>query len=129
MLLEAQVALANVATSSAPGEATAALKRNVDPLQTWLALHPRDAAAWTLLGQAWGRLGQPLRAMRAEAEVRLALGDLNGAADRLRAAQRSVRAGGNIDFIEASVIDARLRDVEGQRRQIAADERATAEPR
>ncbi len=132
MLLEAQVALANSAATGATGatgDAAAALKRNVDPLQTWLALHPRDAAAWTLLGQAWGRLGQPLRAMRAEAEVRLALGDLNGAADRLRAAQRSVRAGGNIDFIEASVIDARLRDVEGQRRQIAADERAATENR
>jgi beta-barrel assembly-enhancing protease len=128
MLLEVQVALAGAGTSGAAGDA-ATLKRIVDPLQTWLALHPRDAAAWSLLGQAWGRLGQPLREMRAEAEVRLALGDLNGAADRLRAAQRSVRAGGNIDFIEASVIDARLRDVEGQRRQIAADERAASENR
>jgi beta-barrel assembly-enhancing protease len=129
MLLEAQVALASAAASGTTGDSTVALKRNVDRLQTWLALQPRDAAAWTLLGQAWGRLAQPLRAMRAEAEVRLALGDLNGAADRLRAAQRSVRSGGNIDFIEASVIDARLRDVESQRRQIAADERAATEHR
>jgi hypothetical protein len=61
--------------------------------------------------------------MRAEAEVRLALGDLNGAVDRLRAGQRSARSGRNVDFVEASVIDSRLRAIEGQRRKIAADER------
>jgi beta-barrel assembly-enhancing protease len=129
MLLEAQVALAIAAR--APGEATSAtaLKRSADRLQTWLALRPRDAAAWAQLGQAWAQLGQPLRALRAEAEVRLALGDLNGAADRLRAGQRSARSGTGVDFIDASVIDARLRYVEGQRRQIAIDERAAQEPR
>ncbi len=137
MLLEAQVALA--LATRAPGAAgtssadaathTAALKRSADRLQTWLALHPRDAAAWAQLGQAWGHLGQPLRAMRAEAEVRLALGDLNGAVDRLRAGQRSARSGATVDFIDASVIDARLRQIEVQRRQIAADERAANESR
>ena len=134
MLLAGQVRLA--LSFAAPGTtggstgvaAAAEMQRSVDQLQTWLALHPRDAAAWTLLSQAWARLGQPLRATRAEAEARLALGDLNGAVDRLRAGQRSVRTGsGNVDFIEASVIDARLRNIEAQRRQIAADERSAAQ--
>ncbi|MFZ2652202.1 MAG: M48 family metalloprotease [Burkholderiaceae bacterium] len=135
MLLAAQVELASVAdASAAPASSsnTTGLKRMADQLQTWLAMYPRDAAAWAQLGQAWARLGQPLRAMRAQAEVRLALGDLNGALDRLRAAQRSVRGpegGANVDFIEASVIDARLRDIEGQRRRIAADERSSNEHR
>ena len=121
MLLSAQITLTNAA-ATAPDN-TAELKQSADQLQTWLALHPGDASAWSHLSQAWARLGQPLRAMRAEAEVRLALGDLNGAVDRLRAGQRNARNGRNVDFIEASVIDSRLRDVEGQRRRIAADER------
>jgi predicted Zn-dependent protease len=135
MLLAAQTRLAlSFAAPGAAGGSTGAagaaeVQTSVDQLQTWLALHPRDAAAWTLLSQAWARLGQPLRAMRAEAEARLALGDLNGAVDRLRAGQRSVRSGGgNVDFIEASVIDARLRNIEAQRRQIAADERSAGQP-
>jgi beta-barrel assembly-enhancing protease len=138
MLLDAQVALglasrttgATGASGSADTAAHAtALKRSADRLQTWLALHPRDAAAWAQLAQAWAHIGQPLRAMRAEAEVRLALGDLNGAVDRLRAGQRSARSGASVDFIDASVIDARLRQIEIQRRQIAADERAATESR
>lgn len=126
MLLDAQVALAAALRArSTAGEAAsvATLRRTADRLQTWLALNPRDATAWAQSGQAWATLGQPLRAVRAEAEVRLALGDLNGAVDRLRAGQRSARSGANVDFIDASVIDARLRHIEGQRRQIAADER------
>jgi len=102
---------------------TPAWKRSTEDLQTWVTGHPHDAEAWTLLGQTWGKLGQGLRALRAEAEARLAIGDLAGAADRLRAGQRMARGGGQVDFIEASVIDARLRDVEAQRRQVAQDER------
>ena len=33
-------------------------------------LRPDDSLAWGALGQTWGRLGQPLRALRAEAESR-----------------------------------------------------------
>ena len=51
------------------------------------------------------------------------LGDINGAVERLRAAQALVRSGAANDFIEASVIDARLRQLEGMRRQLAADMR------
>ena len=135
MLLDAQVALAAAVrargAAATTGEAAAitTLRRSTDRMQTWLALHPRDATAWAQSGQAWAILGQPLRAVRAEAEVRLALGDLNGAVDRLRAGQRSARSGVNVDFIDASVIDARLRQVESQRRQVAADERAASGPR
>jgi predicted Zn-dependent protease len=100
-------------------------KRASEDLQTWVSGHPNDAEGWLVLGQLCGRLGQPLRALRAEAEARLALGDLAGAVDRLRAGQRLARGGGSVDFIEASVIDARLRDIEKQRRQIAQEERQT----
>ncbi|HJV63357.1 MAG TPA: M48 family metalloprotease [Albitalea sp.] len=99
------------------------LKHSAEDLQTWVSAHATDAEAWSLLGQVWGRLGQPLRSLRAEAESRWALGDLTGAVDRLRAGQRLARSGGSVDFIEASVIDARLRDIEAQRRQLAAEER------
>ncbi len=119
-LLSSRIALAN------PGD-DAALKRNAEELQTWVSGHPMDAEAWAMLGQVWGRLNQPLRSLRAEAEARYALGDLRGAVDRLRAGQRMGRNGaGNaqgVDFIEASVIDARLRDIETQRKAIEAEER------
>ncbi|MBC8057642.1 MAG: hypothetical protein H7Y61_13790, partial [Rhizobiales bacterium] len=50
--------------------------------------------------------------------------DLTGAADRLQAGQRRARSGGPVDFIDVSVIDARLRDVESQIRQRRVDEKA-----
>jgi len=93
-------------------------------LQTWVALNPNDAVAWSDLAQVWSRLGRPLRSLRAEAESRAGLGDLTGAVDRLRAGQRLARGGGSVDFIDVSVIDARLRDIEAQRKAIAADEKA-----
>ena len=109
---------------SAPDSAT--LKANAAALQTWVAVHPEDSLAWSALGQTWGRLGVPLRSIRAEAEARYALGDLLGAVDRLRAGQRLARSGGPVDFIDASVLDSRLRAIEAQRRQILADAAASA---
>ena len=85
-----------------------------EDLQTWLAIHGRDTQAWELLGQAWEKLGQPLRSVRAQAEARYTVGDLRGAVDRLRAAQRLARGPGPQDFIESSVVDVRLRQVEGE---------------
>ena len=106
----------------------AALKRSAEALQTWVAGQRDDASAWQLLGQTADRQGQPLRAVRAAAEAQAALGNLAGAIDRLRAGQRLVRQGGAaVDFIEASVIDARLRDLLAQRRQLIADERRAGE--
>jgi predicted Zn-dependent protease len=119
LLLAAQIAL--IATPAvSPDDAT--LKANAATLQTWVALHPDDALAWGALGQTWGRLGVPLRSIRAEAESRYALGDLLGAVDRLRAGQRLARGGGPVDFIDASVLDSRLRAIEAQRKQIAAEQ-------
>jgi predicted Zn-dependent protease len=119
LLERAEVTLAMGASAD-----PAALTSRADELQTWVAVNPHDALAWTALAQVWGRLNRPLRAMRAEAESRAAVGDLSGAADRLRAGQRLARAGtGAMDFIDVSVIDARLRDIEAQRKLIAADER------
>jgi hypothetical protein len=52
------------------------------------------------------------------------LGDWNGAIDRLRAGQRLARSGAAQDFIESSVIDSRLRELEGQRRALMDELRA-----
>jgi len=120
LLLGAQVALM-AAPALAPDNAT--LKTNAAALQTWVAVHPIDSLAWGALGQTWGRLGVPLRSIRAEAEARYALGDFLGAIDRLRAGQRLARAGGPVDFIDASVLDSRLRAVEAERRQILVDQK------
>jgi predicted Zn-dependent protease len=122
MLLEAQIALR---ATPAVSPDNAALKARASELQTWVALHGDDSLAWSALGQLWARLGVPLRALRAEGESRYALGDLLGAVDRLRAGQRLARGGGAVDFIDLSVIDSRLRDIELQRKQIAADQRAS----
>ena len=121
MLLAAQIALGEIAAVTPD---SAELKARASDLQTWVALHPDDSLAWGSLGQIWARLGQPLRSLRAEAESRYTLGDLLGAVDRLRAAQRVARSGGPVDFIDASVVDSRLRDIEAQRRQIELDRRA-----
>ena len=64
-----------------------------------------------------------LRSLRAEGGGQYANGDLPGAIDRLRAGQRVARSGGPVDFIDASVIDARLRDIDAQLKQLVADER------
>ncbi len=117
LLLQAQAALLPGAAADAPAQAAARL-------QTRVALQPTDAPAWAALAQVWERSGQRLRAVRAEAESRAALGDVQGAVDRLRAAQRLGRASaGGGDFIEASVIEARLRVLEAQRRQLIAEAR------
>jgi predicted Zn-dependent protease len=121
LLLEAQIALAETPNNDS---GSALLKARASDLQTWAAVHPDDALAWGDLGQIWARLGLPLRSLRAEAEQRYAMGDLVGALDRLRAGQRLAREGGATDFIDASVIDARVRDIDGQRRQIEADQKA-----
>jgi predicted Zn-dependent protease len=121
LLLQAQIAL--VANQNVSPD-SALLKARASELQTWVALHGDDSLAWSALGQTWARLGLPLRSLRAEAESRYALGDLLGAADRLRAGQRIARSGGPVDFIDASVIDSRLRDIEAQRKQLLADKPA-----
>jgi predicted Zn-dependent protease len=116
LLLDAQVALA-------AGDA-ASTKRQSEALQAWVSDHRSDALAWSTLSSCAERQGQPLRAVRAQAESHAALGDLNGAIERLRAGQRLARSGGPQDFIESSVIDSRLRELEGQRRRLMEELRA-----
>ncbi len=119
MLLRAQAALAQ--RRSAPQADAAPLRSSTESLQVWVAEQPQDAIAWETLAATNDALGFRLRSMRAGAEARAALGDLTGAIDRLRAAQNFSRAAAGQDFIEASVIDARLRQISNQRRQLAAE--------
>ena len=91
-------------------------------LQTWLVSHPRDATMWQLLGAAWQQQGQPLRAVRADAEAQAARYDYAAAVDRFKAGQEMARKGGaQSDYIEASIIDTRLREMESRLREQAAE--------
>ncbi|RYF07667.1 MAG: peptidase M48 [Comamonadaceae bacterium] len=92
------------------------------PLQTWVASHPRDAAAWQLLAAVWQQQRQPLRAVRAEAEAHVARYDYAAGVDRFRAGQDLARkSGGGADHIEASIIDTRLRAVESLLKEQTAE--------
>jgi beta-barrel assembly-enhancing protease len=117
----APASCASAANPCAELPAYKALRASNEALQNRVSQHPTDPLAWSMLAQGEEAIGQRLRAMRAQAESRAALGDIGGAVDRLRAAQALVRSGAANDFIEASVIDARLRQLEAQRREIAAE--------
>ncbi len=121
LLLRAQAALA--LNRSAPEAAAAPLRASTESLQTWVALQPHDPAAWELLASTSEALGLKLRAMRAGAEARAALGDLTGAIDRLRLAQAASHSAGGQDFIEGSIIDSRLRQFTNLRRQLTLEMR------
>lgn len=91
-------------------------------LQTWVANHPRDATAWQLLATSFAAHGQPIRAVRSEAEARVAQLDYQAALDRFKAAQELVRRNtGGTDHIEASIIDTRARQVESLLREQALE--------
>jgi predicted Zn-dependent protease len=120
LLLRSQATLAVASQPRAQGDRSddRALREALEALQTWVSEHRDDATAWLLLAQASDALGLQLRALRAQAEARAAAGDLGAAIDRLRAAQaRSRTAEGGADFIEASIIDTRLRELQTLRRQ------------
>ncbi|MDZ4103608.1 MAG: M48 family metalloprotease [Hydrogenophaga sp.] len=111
VLLGAQAAMAS-------GEPQRAVSR----LQTWVVLQPRDALAWQTLARAHQLQGQPLRAVRAEAEARAAQLDYAGAADRFRAAQSLPVAQRNADPMELAIVDSRRREVEALLRESVRDE-------
>lgn len=94
-----------------------------DRLQTWVSLNPKDSLAWQLLSQAWAAQGQQLRAVRAEAESRAAQLDWQAALDRFRAAQELSRRPGlpQRDYIEASIIDTRAREMTSLLREQALE--------
>ncbi len=100
----------------------------VDALQNWVAQQPRDALAWQLLGQALQQQGQVARAIRADAESRAVQFDYTGAVDRLKAAQDLLRRGQGVPtaanlHIEASIIDARLRQMQSLAREQAIEDK------
>ena len=121
LLLETQVALTL--------NDGARVKRQGELLQAWVSEHRNDSLAWATLSSCAERQGQALRAVRALAESYAANGDLGGAIDRLRAGQRLARSSTGVDFIDASVIDSRLRDLEGQRRRLMDELRGKNGPR
>jgi len=100
------------------------LRRQTEALQTWVADLPQDAAAWQLLSGTSEAIGLRLRSLRAGAEAQAARGDLTGAIDRMRAAQSAARtASVGQDFIEASVIDSRMRQLVAERRRLVLEMR------
>ena len=83
-----------------------------DRLITWVTLHPKDDAAWQLLAVAYGNQNQSVRAIRADAEGRVAQLDYTGALERFRAAQTMIRSNpGSADFVEGSIVDTRARQL------------------
>jgi len=97
-------------------------KEAAERLQTWVSLHPRDSTAWEELSAAYQAEGQPLRAVRADAEAQAAHLDYTAALDRLKAAQDLARKGaGRTDYIEASIIDSRAREMQSLVREQALE--------
>ena len=81
---------------------------------------PYDAQAWNLLATLLAGQGQKLASLRAEGEAQLARLDAQGALDRFRAAQDVARVGTLQagDHIEASIVDTRVRQIQGQLREM-----------
>ena len=107
LLLQARIALQS-------GTAQA-LDQSAQALQSWLAHQPQDALAWQSLAGVYAAQHQGLRALRAQAEERVAQLDYAGALDRLKAAQDSVdnaTQNSSARHIDASIIDTRRRQVE-----------------
>ncbi len=112
LLMRAQVAR-SVPDAALP-PARVALEASVQALQAWVIEHPDDTAVWWALSQGAERLGQPVRARRAEAEARWSSGDLNGAIAALQTARR-LPAGR--EAIELHVVESRWRVLEAERRK------------
>ncbi|HOE40864.1 MAG TPA: M48 family metalloprotease [Rhodoferax sp.] len=108
LLLQAQVAL-KAGTDSA-------LESAAQGLQTWVSQQTQDALAWQSLASIYAAQGQGLRALRAQAEARVAQLDYPGALDRLRAAQDyaavASATSSSARHIDASIIDTRRHQIE-----------------
>ncbi|MDD2918197.1 M48 family metalloprotease [Rhodoferax sp.] len=94
-------------------------------LQVWLVKQPQDTLAWQWLASIYAAQNHRLRALRAEAEARIAQLDYAGALDRLKSAQDRLRATGvansSADHIDASIIDTRRRQIEALFKEQALD--------
>lgn len=126
MMARADAALAR--QRSGEPAATEALRQATESLQTWVAEHKRDALAWQMLSRCAEPLGLRLRSLRAGAEAAYANGDVLGAVDRLRVARQIAQETRSDDYIETSVIQARLRELEGERRRLLAEMRGERHP-
>lgn len=95
-----------------------------DALQVWVSDHPDDASAWRLLADAWQAQHQPLRSLHAQAEAYAAHMDYAAAIDRLRAAQDAAQQSSHGGaYVDASIIDARLRTLESAQRLLHSQPR------
>ena len=95
----------------------------IDQLQTWLVDHPSDALAWQAQSQLWEQQQQPVRAIRAQAEVQVARLDYGGAIDRFKAGLDMVRKQGTqADHVDASILTSRLQAVEQLQREREKDQ-------
>jgi len=99
-------------------------------LRDRVARDARDAGAWRQLSNLYNAQNEPLRALRAEAEAAVAVLDYPAARDRFKAAQDLARqmVEGKpglppLDHYEASIIDARAREIDAVLRQQMLDER------
>jgi predicted Zn-dependent protease len=106
---------------STQAPSSAELTRLVDALQAWLAAHPLDALAWDALAAAYTAQGQGLRAIRAQAEARVAVLDYTAALDRFKAGQELARRTNSADHIELSIIDSRTRSVQALVRELQTE--------
>ena len=120
VLLLAVQALAQLPKGSltAHGEALRAVGSR---LQTLVVQTPKDSGAWSAFATVMRLQGQPLRAIRAEAEARATQYDYAAAVDRLRAGQDMARSSRERnDYYEASIIDTRLREMQSLAKEQAA---------
>ncbi len=125
LLARAQAMVSKPAASTEPH--TTSAREVLEELQVWLTDHPQDASAWGASARLAQALNQTVRSLRAQAEARAALGDVVGAIDRLRAAQRSSAQAE--DHIERSIVESRLRQLQAQRRQEVLEAREAARGR
>jgi len=102
-------------------------KMAASDLSLWLNDHPRDATVWLVNAAALELQGDALRAIRSQAEARAMELDYGAAVDRFKAAQllaHQMASEGKLDragHMEASIIDARLRELERLRREQALE--------
>jgi len=96
-------------------------------LYRWVLAHPRDFNAWRSLGRAYEVQGRSIAAIRALAQADGLQHDWSAALARLRAAQDLVRKGQwgsqGPDYIEATIVDTRAREIVQMMREQAAQQR------
>jgi beta-barrel assembly-enhancing protease len=102
--------------------AAAQVRDSLEELQTWVVEHKADTLAWRALSQCAAALGQRLRSLRADAEASASQGDIPGAIDRFRVAQNLVKEDPNVDYVEASIVQSRLRELEAERRRMKKED-------